>query len=358
VTRARAPSGEQIEIVSGDQTAVVVEAGGGCGRTRRAATRCSTASRSTSSSREAAASCSSPGRIHGLGRWVTWSVAQREPHRVVMRLPIDARPGYPFSLTVEVEYRLSDEGLGVTTTTTDVGAAACPYGCGAHPFLTLSQSIDALSLRSPARTVLMPDERGIPVSTEAVEGREFDFRTPRPIGTTQLDHAFGDLERDPDGLARVILSGAGRELSLWADESYGYLMLFTGDTLAQPRRSLAVEPMTCPPAERLPDGRGADPAGAGRLVHLQLGDRTAATSASVTSRVPASPPRSGVRTSLAASTSSVARMTAAAASASPRSSSIIDRPIRRRSGSLRPCRRCSARTHAPARTFRARRRPG
>ncbi len=32
------------------------------------------------------------------------------------------------------------------------------------------------------------------------------------------------------------------------DEAYGYLMLFTGDPLPDVnRRSLAVEPMTCPP---------------------------------------------------------------------------------------------------------------
>ncbi len=37
--------------------------------------------------------------------------------------------------------------------------------------------------------------------------------------------------------------------TLWVDESYPYLMLFSGDTLpaARRRRSLAVEPMTCPP---------------------------------------------------------------------------------------------------------------
>jgi aldose 1-epimerase len=51
-------------------------------------------------------------------------------------------------------------------------------------------------------------------------------------------------------LARVELrdpaSGAG--IALWVDESYRYLMLFTGDPLPDvDRRSLAVEPMTCPP---------------------------------------------------------------------------------------------------------------
>jgi len=45
--------------------------------------------------------------------------------------------------------------------------------------------------------------------------------------------------RDPDH---------GTEVSLWVDESYPYLMLFSGDPLPDVRRrSLAVEPMTCPP---------------------------------------------------------------------------------------------------------------
>ena len=39
-------------------------------------------------------------------------------------------------------------------------------------------------------------------------------------------------------------------VSLWMDEAFGYLMLFTGDTIADPdrrRRGLAVEPMTAAP---------------------------------------------------------------------------------------------------------------
>ena len=42
------------------------------------------------------------------------------------------------------------------------------------------------------------------------------------------------------------MSGTSR--TLWMDASYSYLMLFTGDTRPDVnRRSLAVEPMTCPP---------------------------------------------------------------------------------------------------------------
>ena len=98
--------------------------------------------------------------------------------------------------------------------------------------------------------MLRTDPRGIPTGSAPVEGTEFDFRQTRPIGTTKLDNSYTDLERDADSLARVELRDPdqGTMLSLWLDESYPYVELFTGDPLPSvKRRSLAVEPMTCPP---------------------------------------------------------------------------------------------------------------
>jgi aldose 1-epimerase len=98
--------------------------------------------------------------------------------------------------------------------------------------------------------VLLSDERGIPTGSEAVDGTELDFRDGRAIGATKLDNAFTNLERGEDGRARVVVrdAGGGRAVTLWMDESYRYVMLFTGDTRPDVnRRSLAVEPMTCPP---------------------------------------------------------------------------------------------------------------
>ena len=44
-------------------------------------------------------------------------------------------------------------------------------------------------------------------------------------------------------------------MTLWVDEGYRYLMVFTRRPPRRPRRSLAVEPMTCPPnAFRSGDG--------------------------------------------------------------------------------------------------------
>jgi aldose 1-epimerase len=273
----RPPSGEQIEIALGGDRAVVVEVGGGL-RTYSAAGRelldgyradeMSTAGRGQVllpwPNRIRDGSYEFDGRrhqlaindvaeqdaIHGLVRWAAWSVGEREPNRVVVQHRIHPQPGYPFTLEVGIEYLLSGSGLRVTTTATNVGAGACPYGCGAHPYLRAGPGVvDSVTLRAPGRTVLLSDDRGIPVGSEPVDGTEFDFRRPRAIGATQLDNAFTDLERDGDGLARVSLSDSGdSRLTLWVDQSYRYLMLFTGDPLPDvARRSLAVEPMTCPP---------------------------------------------------------------------------------------------------------------
>jgi aldose 1-epimerase len=273
-----APSGEQITIVAGDQQAVVVEVGGGLrsysvgGRDLvdgYSADEMSSSGRGQVlipwpnrlqdgtydfDGRHHQLPLNEPERhnaIHGLVRWTPWTVVEREPDRVTMEHVLHPQPGYPFSLRIRIEYGLSHGGLKVRTTATNLGSDACPYGSGAHPYLTLgTETINRLELRAPARTVLQSDERGLPLGAQAVKGTEYDFRKLRRIDSTVLDHAFTDLERDHDGLARVELRDPDNktQLSLWVDQSYSYLMLFTGDPLANVRRrSLAVEPMTCPP---------------------------------------------------------------------------------------------------------------
>ena len=273
-----APSGEQIEIAAEEQLAIVVEVGGGLraysARGRAfldgygAEEMCSSSrgqvlipwpNRLQNGSydfdgRRHQLPLNEPERhnaIHGLVRWATWRAVARQPHRVLMEHILHPQPGYPFFLRLGIEYTLSASGLRVRTTATNVGAVPCPYGSGAHPYLTLgTATIDRLSLRVPGRTILRSDERGIPIGREAVEGTAYNFLEPRPIGAIALDHAFTDLDRDANGVARVELRDPdqGTRVSLWVDKNYPYLMVFSGDPLPDvQRRSLAVEPMTCPP---------------------------------------------------------------------------------------------------------------
>jgi aldose 1-epimerase len=183
--------------------------------------------------------------IHGLVRWVPWSVVQAEPHRVVVGHELHPQPGYPFAISLQIEYELSGGGLRVSTTATNVGAESCPFGLGFHPYLRPgTPTVDTATLHLPARSVRGTNERS------PVHGTDLDFLQPRAIGDTRLDTCFADLERGEDGLARVVLGNPTTDASttLWVDEAYGYLMVYTGDTRPDvSRRSLAVEPMTCPP---------------------------------------------------------------------------------------------------------------
>jgi aldose 1-epimerase len=274
---AIAPSGKQLELVHRDQRAVVVEVGGGL-RAYSAGglelldgygeDEMCTSGRGQVllpwpnriedgayefDGRPHQLALDEPERrtaIHGLVRWSAWSIREREPSRVVMEHLLHPRPGYPFSLAVSIEYTLSNQGLSITTTATNAGADPCPYGCGAHPYFTLgTATVESVVLRAPGREVLHSDDRGIPTGQVAVAGTEYDFTRPRAIGVTRLDHCFTDLERER-GIARVQLRAPDDRagLTVWMDEAYGYLQLFTGDPLPDvDRRSLAVEPMTCPP---------------------------------------------------------------------------------------------------------------
>jgi aldose 1-epimerase len=231
------PSGEQIELVHDDQRAVVVEVGGGL-RTY------SVGGRELLDGYAVDELCRSargqvlipwPGRIvdgsyefnreryqlpltepathtaiHGLVRWANWTPVSRRTDGVVMEHLLHPQPGYPFTLQLRVEYRLAADGLTVRTTAENVGASACPFGAGHHPYFV--------------------------APTGRVDDVMFDGE---PIGSQVLDDT---LTRDAPWALRI------DDLTLWADSAWPYLQIFTGDPLPDvARRSLAVEPWTCPP---------------------------------------------------------------------------------------------------------------
>lgn len=191
--------------------------------------------------------------IHGLVRWLPWRLVSRAQNVLLTECVLHATPGYPFSVALTLEHRLGRDGLTVTAAATNIGGGPAPFGIGFHPYLVVGPApVDAWRLRLPASSWLPTDERGLPTGRrDTVAGTDLDFREGRLIGPLQLDTAYADLERDRDGLARVSLTGprGDRSAELWVDGEYRYLMCFTGDTLAagERRRSVAVEPMTCPP---------------------------------------------------------------------------------------------------------------
>lgn len=192
--------------------------------------------------------------IHGLIRWANWTGVIDPEDRVLMSLLLHPQEGYPFTLELSIEYRLADDGLSVRTTATNAGGRPLPYGAGQHPYLSLgTDRIDTVSLRLPALLRMEVDDRQIPTGRLIqVKDTEFDFLESRPIGGTRIDTAFSSLIPDADGMTRVVAASDQnrRQTTLWMDRTYGYVMVFTGDTIpdvSRRRRGLGLEPMTCAP---------------------------------------------------------------------------------------------------------------
>jgi aldose 1-epimerase len=280
VTTLVAPSGEQHEIQFGQQRAVVVEVGGGL-RTYVVA------DRAVLDGYDANVACDGargqtlvpwPNRvqdgkwswrgadlqlaltepeqhnaIHGLMRWMSWSVVAQDESSVTVGCRSYPQPGYPWTIEAHNAWSVGDGGLAVETTIRNYSDTAAPVGCGFHPYITAGTTlIDEAVLTVPADTRFLTGAQQIPTGRETVAGTAYDFREPRPVGDLQIDHSYGDLHRDSDGRCRVRLAKPDDTVgvTVWIGEAYPYLEIFTGDALPEssgPRRGLGVEPMSMPP---------------------------------------------------------------------------------------------------------------
>ncbi|HEX3823915.1 MAG TPA: aldose 1-epimerase family protein [Mycobacteriales bacterium] len=275
-----APSGEQFEIRHGDQRAVAVEVGGGL-RTYSVGdravldgydvdaicdgARCHTLvpwpnrvqdGKWTWRGVEQQLALTEPEQhnaIHGLVRWMPWSVIDRSDEAVTLGCTSHPQPGYPWTVEVRNHWSLSDEGLAVETTIINHSDTAAPVAAGFHPYLTAgTPTIDTAVLTLPGETRLPTGGQQIPTGREPVAGTDFDFRRPRSLAGFEIDHTYTDLRRDPDGRCRLRLANpeGGTGVTVWVDEAYPYLEIFTGDALPDParrRQGLGVEPMSAPP---------------------------------------------------------------------------------------------------------------
>ena len=184
-----------------------------------------------------------PNAIHGFVRAKLWQEGPRSPSSATFRTTIAAadHAGYPFDIDLAVGYELLDTGLGCAFVVRNAGRTPAPVGVGFHPYLATRAGAEATALRVPA-SKLVAFEGLLPTGQVVDVPPDLDFRIPRPVGATALNHCFTGLEADADGFARVRFG----DVELWMDGGFPYLVLYTGDALGpDARRALAVEPMTC-----------------------------------------------------------------------------------------------------------------
>lgn len=190
--------------------------------------------------------------IHGLTRWLRWYAVDSSSSSVTVECDLSAQTGYPWTLRLATTWSVGPDGLTVAHEVTNLSATPCPFGLGAHPYPRIDgTAVDDLILTLPARQRLLTDARGLPMGAARVAAGPFDFTEPRRIGDSVLDTAFSDVVRDERGIstARLATIDGSQVREVWADEAFGWWQAFTGDTLhgERRRRSVALEPMTCPP---------------------------------------------------------------------------------------------------------------
>jgi aldose 1-epimerase len=167
-----------------------------------------------------------------------WQAVERDTSLVVMGTRLHPLAGYPFTLDIRVAYQLGADGMVVSTTATNIGDRACPYGTGQHPYLSPgSGRIDDCTLELGASTRILTDnERQLPTGKAAVERTEFDFRAGKRLGDQKLDTPFTDLDRDRNGRAWARLTAPdGTRTEMWVDTHYPIIEIYTGDTLSPAR---------------------------------------------------------------------------------------------------------------------------
>jgi aldose 1-epimerase len=190
--------------------------------------------------------------IHGLTNWARWTLVEQAPDSVTLEFDLPAQVGYPWWLRLRSRWSVSAEGLRCDQEVVNNSATNAPWGYSVHPYLQLTGvAVDDILLHVPAATRIVADARLLPIGSNKIAGSEYDYSEPRRIGAQILDTTFGDIDHDADGITEVTIAdpGSAAKVVVWADEKFKYWQVFTGDTLhgERFRRSVAIEPMTCPP---------------------------------------------------------------------------------------------------------------
>jgi aldose 1-epimerase len=190
--------------------------------------------------------------IHGLTNWARWRAAEKSADSVTLEFDLPPQVGYPWSLSLRTRWTVGADGLRCDQEVTNTSGANAPWGYSVHPYLQLTGvAVDDILLNVPGKTRVLADSRLLPIGAVKVAGTEYDYTEPRRISEAVLDTTFGDLDYNADGGSAVTISApdATAQVEVWGDENFKWWQVFTGDTLhgERFRRSVAIEPMTCPP---------------------------------------------------------------------------------------------------------------
>jgi aldose 1-epimerase len=190
--------------------------------------------------------------IHGLVNWARWAAVEQSADAVTLEVEVPAQIGYPWWLRLRTRWSVSADGLRCDQEVVNTSGVNAPWGYSVHPYVQLpGVAVDDILLHVPGQNRIVADARLLPIGAVKVTGTDYDYTEPRRIGIQILDTTFGDIAHDANGITEVTIADPRSEakVTVWADDKFKYWQVFSGDTLHDERfrRSVAIEPMTCPP---------------------------------------------------------------------------------------------------------------
>jgi aldose 1-epimerase len=121
-----------------------------------------------------------------------WKITEVGPDHASLRLDLaDGHMGFPGAMRIEARFSVADDSLDILLRAE--ADAATPCNLAHHGYFDLDGHADIHGhiLQIAADHYLPVDDDLIPTGVIApVDGTAFDFRKPRPVGTTSYDHNF------------------------------------------------------------------------------------------------------------------------------------------------------------------------
>ena len=152
--------------------------------------------------------------------------------------------GFPFPYRATNTVTFTGESVHVVSSVKNIGNTDMPYSEGWHPYFSLGEKIDGLTMTLPASSLALLDKADLPTGNFKDDTR---FTAGRKIGDEFINDCFclnGDVQKS--GRATVSLEGSAGRIDIWqatGAEQYNAIQIYTPPD----RMSIAIEPMTSEP---------------------------------------------------------------------------------------------------------------
>jgi aldose 1-epimerase len=200
-----------------------------------------------------------PHALHGFLQNKEWKFAsfESDSDKCVATFAIDwpgAFTGFPFPFRAVNKITFTGESYTVESTVTNIGSGDLPYSEGWHPYYTLGEKINGLTMTLPESNLAILDKADIPTGEFKPDTR---FVGGRLINDEFINDCFclnqgestfvsKNKKNFENILATVELKSDTKSLQIWqkaGDEQYNAIQIYTPPD----RMSIAIEPMTAEP---------------------------------------------------------------------------------------------------------------